>query len=146
MTTSPEALREAQRDLAFVLEAYGADWKPDPHAPDTIYGPSLKGGVARLADVRGWGYLTGGGHGALGLPGEKAREIQDALGRLIAAIPALVSALQEAREALGPFVEEGLRFEPECSDEDPWGAVLKVGHFRRAAEVHRAISHGGVDE
>ncbi|MBS0370963.1 MAG: hypothetical protein JSS57_17415 [Proteobacteria bacterium] len=58
----------------------------------------------------------------------------------------VLSALQEAREALGPFVEEGLRFEPECSDEDPWGAVLKVGHFRRAAEVHRAISHGGVDE
>lgn len=123
MTTSPEALREAE--------------------PVKCLGERFQD-----AFLRGWGddrlvaYAD--------LPAEaQAKWNRAALAfvcTLSDAPSELKSALQDARKALGPFVEEGLRFEPECSDEDPWGAVLKVGHFRRAAEVHRALSPGGADE
>ena len=32
-----------------------------------IWGQSEKGGVTVIANIRGWGYLTGQGHGALGM-------------------------------------------------------------------------------
>jgi hypothetical protein len=32
-----------------------------------IYGTSDKGGDCTVLDIRGWGYLTGRGHGALGM-------------------------------------------------------------------------------
>jgi hypothetical protein len=38
---------------------------------------------ARVLDVRGWGYLTGGGGGALGLPEPKAERIEQQLARHI---------------------------------------------------------------
>lgn len=41
-------------------------------------------GYAKIADVRGWGFLTGGGSGALGLPEKEAVEIQTAIGVRIA--------------------------------------------------------------
>ena len=34
----------------------------------------------RLLDLRGWGYLTGMGSGALGMPPQAAAGIQDAIG------------------------------------------------------------------
>ena len=37
-----------------------------------------------VLDVRGWGRLTGRGHGALGLPEKEAMELQDAFGRHVA--------------------------------------------------------------
>jgi hypothetical protein len=42
------------------------------------------GGPNPIIDIRGWGYLTGGGHGALGLSVEQAKAEQDALGDLVA--------------------------------------------------------------
>ena len=47
-----------------------------------------------ICDIRGWGYLTGKGHGALGLDAETARAIQDANAHLIAAAPELLAALK----------------------------------------------------
>ena len=44
----------------------------------------------KICDVRGWGYLTGGG--ALGLPHDQALAIQEANARLIAAAPDLYTA------------------------------------------------------
>lgn len=32
-----------------------------------IWGRSEKGGMTVIANIRGWGYLTGQGHGALGM-------------------------------------------------------------------------------
>lgn len=54
------------------------------------------GGYAKLFDVRGWGYLTGKGHGGLGLSEGEARVIQDANAHLIAAAPELYEACREA--------------------------------------------------
>lgn len=42
------------------------------------------GGLAKLFDVRGWGYLTGNGHGALGMIREDAARMQDANAALVA--------------------------------------------------------------
>lgn len=64
-------------------------WKhtPDPttwkHENGTIWCPSAKGGDRPVLDMRGWGYLTGKGHGALGLDSETAAKEQDALALFI---------------------------------------------------------------
>lgn len=52
------------------------------------------GGVSKVFDVRGWGYLTGKGHGALGLSTDEAEAIQDANAKLAAAAPTMLDALE----------------------------------------------------
>ena len=42
------------------------------------------GGTNPVIDIRSWGYLTGGGHGALGLEQKAAANEQDAFGALVA--------------------------------------------------------------
>lgn len=51
------------------------------------------GGFEKLFDVRGWGYFTGLGHGALGMSAEDATTIQNANAHLIAAAPELYESL-----------------------------------------------------
>lgn len=51
-------------------------------------------GANKLLDIRGWGFLTGKGHGALGLDSEEAESIQIAIGNVAAAAPAMVEALE----------------------------------------------------
>lgn len=58
------------------------------------------GGDAMVCEIRGWGYLTGNGHGALGLDPAEAAKIQDANARLIAAAPDMLNALRVAYETL----------------------------------------------
>ena len=58
------------------------------------------GGEAKLFDVRGWGYLTGLGHGALGLSVDEAKAIQDANAALCAAAPEMLAALLLCQEAI----------------------------------------------
>lgn len=53
------------------------------------------GGHAKLFDVRGWGYLTGNGHGGLGMNPDHAFEVQKANARLAAAAPELLNALKD---------------------------------------------------
>lgn len=36
-------------------------------------------GWSHIADIRGWGFLTGGGTGALGLSDDEGKAIQDAI-------------------------------------------------------------------
>lgn len=50
-----------------------------------INGSNAKiGGAMRVLDVRSWGYLTGGGHGALGLTTDQASDEQDQFGEMVA--------------------------------------------------------------
>jgi len=65
-----------------------------------IWADSLKGGRTHMIDVRGWGYLTGRGTGALDLDTKDAERIQDELGALLCAAPDLLAMLQQARLAL----------------------------------------------
>lgn len=65
------------------------------------------GGYAKLFDVRGWGYLTGHGHGGLGLDAESAYAIQQANARLIAAAPELLAVAHEAFDFLGGVDDAG---------------------------------------
>lgn len=58
------------------------------------------GGHAKLFDVRGWGYLTGNGHGGLGLSYEEAMAIQKANACLVAAAPELLDALIDVQDFL----------------------------------------------
>jgi hypothetical protein len=53
-----------------------------------------------ICDIRGWGYLTGKGHGALGLDHDTAVAIQTAHGNLLASAPALKAENEELRNQL----------------------------------------------
>lgn len=61
-----------------------------------------KMGSVHIADIRGWGYLTGLTEGyALGLSEAKALEVQRRRGELIAAAPDLLASLKNARFLIG---------------------------------------------
>lgn len=78
--------------------------------------------IVQVADVRGWGYLTGGGGRALGLSNEEASARQDATGRLLAASWDLLAACEEALKHL----------------EDPWSNC--VSRAARIATLKAAIA------
>ena len=60
-----------------------APWKPPfRYNPDAQWIEDSNG--QRLLEIRGWGYLTGRGHGGLGMDGNKAASIQDAIGQRVA--------------------------------------------------------------
>lgn len=73
-------------------------WTVGPYAMD-VNGPSEKGGTFKVCDIRGWGYFTGKGHGALGLPADVAIARQTANARLIAAAPDLLEGCKLAMRA-----------------------------------------------
>ena len=52
-------------------------WHVDPLSA-TVYASDVPKGPARVADMRGWGYLTGKGQGALALSQDEAIDIQRA--------------------------------------------------------------------
>ena len=64
----------------------------------------------------------------------------------------LLSALQEAREALGPFADacdsadEGTVDNHAHCWESAMAMSVTYGDFRRAAEAYRALSPGGADD
>lgn len=66
-----------------------------------IWGDSLKGGRTHVLDVRGWGYLTGGGHGALGLSEDDGIAAQRAIQAYVVAawnaVPTLLSEIAALR-------------------------------------------------
>ena len=71
--------------------------------PETwIWGPSEKGGITHVADIRGWGYLTGRGDGGLRLGEDEAFARQKATGAFIAHartdVPALLDEVARLRE------------------------------------------------
>jgi hypothetical protein len=79
-------------------QPFAAPWSyGHPWPGGWVMAQSLRGGQAHVADVRGWGYLTGSGVGGLRLPSEEASEIQDRIGHLMAAAPDLLEALRVAK-------------------------------------------------
>lgn len=93
-----------------------------------VFGKDGEGGDVLIADVRGWGYLTGQGTGALGLSHEEATAIQDKRGKLLAAAPDLLKAL---RLMLGVFDEgQGVL----------WGGV----HEKAVSDAYSAIAKAEV--
>lgn len=90
--------QEAHTPGPWVIEAFGS---PRVLATD-------EKGSWPICDIRGWGHLTGKGHGALGLDNETAAAIQDANARLIAAAPALLKALEAVHAPYATLTAEAL--------------------------------------
>lgn len=104
-----DALEKLADEATFRTD--GGEWKSDDYGIRQIWAKSLKGGNAHVADVRGWGYFTGMGHGALGLTEDEGIEAQRQIGQFIAAanpatIKALIAELREARGLLDDLVCE----------------------------------------
>lgn len=59
-------------------------YKADEFNGLSIWGTDKDGDASRRLDVRGWGYLTGGGHGALGLSEHEAIDEQHRFARFVA--------------------------------------------------------------
>lgn len=92
----------------------GGPWQLDKFAC-YVWAPSEKGGDfpvmdepgqnGRVVELRGWGYYTGHGHGALGLPAEEAKRRQRLTGEHVArldpqTVSSIVSELLSHRERL----------------------------------------------
>lgn len=60
-----------------MTEHFPTPWHVDPYS-GSVYAADVPKGSPRVADMRGWGYLTGKGHGALGLPETEAIAAQKA--------------------------------------------------------------------
>lgn len=58
-------------------------WKAETEFSCRIMAHNIPKGPMTICDIRGWGYLTGKGHGALGLSQEEAIAIQKANAELI---------------------------------------------------------------
>ena len=111
----------------------------------TVRGRPLRCLLAEMRDVSDWIERTK----PQGLLYDSARP---ALRDAAEEIDALLSALQEAREALGPFADacdsadEGTVDNQAHCWESAMAMSVTYGDFRRAAEVYRALSPGGADE
>lgn len=65
----------SETEAEHASEPFGLPWSVGPHG--AVWCQSLKGGETRPIDIRGWGYLTGKGHGGLGLAYDEAVVIQE---------------------------------------------------------------------
>lgn len=115
----------------------GGEWKSDDYGIRQIWAKSLKGGNAHIADVRGWGYFTGMGHGALGLTEDEGIEAQRQIGQFIAAanpatIKALIAELKEARAALEPFAAHFVIYQADTPSMTVIPLTTEYRHIRRA--------------
>lgn len=95
----------------------GHDLKSDDYGR-MIWGQSKKDGPAHVMDIRGWGYLTGRGTGALGLSYDDAIAAQKAVqAYAVAAWNAVPKLIEAARQ--GPAGYEPKANEPKPSDPTP---------------------------
>ncbi len=88
-------------------------WTYDPRSGWINADQCCARGPMHVADIRGWGHLTGGGHGAHGMAREDAAKIQDANAKLICGVHGLLEAAKElANETCRTFGAEDI--EPGC--------------------------------
>lgn len=88
-----QAIPESVETEPRLISQTPGPWKVDPHCTTMIWtvGNPYGKGQMRIADIRGWGHLTG--QGACRFSEDKAAAIQDANAHLIAAAPELYEAL-----------------------------------------------------
>ncbi|MDB5607750.1 MAG: hypothetical protein JWP25_4650 [Bradyrhizobium sp.] len=112
-------------------------WRVCPYALH-IYADNVPKGPARVADLRGWGYLTGKGHGALGLSDDEGIKVQKANAELIV----------KAVNSHGPLVKaltDALCELSHCADQ--LGAREHNSVRRAIAESRRVLAAvGGVKQ
>lgn len=75
-------------------------------------------GPMLVADVRGWGHLTGTGCGACKMHPEDAEDIQNANGRLIAAAPRMLEIIKQVARTQAQFSPEARKLIKELEDDD----------------------------
>ena len=76
-----------------MLKTFAAGpWIYDPLGA-FVYAGDPHNMVSMVANIRGHGFLTGEGYGALGLSEKEARVVQDKIGKRIAQVPALLDML-----------------------------------------------------
>lgn len=108
-----EELAETIERLAGAAEPLGNNLAVQEfHGPREITCENVKiGGPAKVFDVRGWGYLTGKGHGGLGLSEDEALAIQTANTTLIVTLvnnlPSILSALRGREECTWSADDDG---------------------------------------
>lgn len=108
-----------------------------------VWGRSPKHGDSHVLDIRGWGELTGKGHGALGLPEAEATAIQDARAELFSELVNNVDALLAAAEA------EAEAWRPITGEPDtgkaPWDGerydLFDVNHGKRGLRAPDSYWH-----
>jgi hypothetical protein len=82
-----------------------------------------------MIDVRGWGYLTGRGSGALALDADTASRLQDELGRLVASAPDMADT--------GAFLLARLAEFEQTVESESGAAVVRDWHGHVAPAVAR---------
>ena len=101
--TDTERLKELE------AKATPGPWEAPEHLPTWIYGEQ-DGKTIHVADIRGWGCMTGKGSGALGWSEERADEKQRANAALIVEVRNALPALLDRLEALEAVAEAARRY------------------------------------
>jgi hypothetical protein len=150
MTTTLDTM-ELRRILEVAANAglKSGEWRADTYGLQ-IWADGLRDGDTHILDIRGWGYLTGRGHGALALAEDEAIAIQRAWqAHVVAFDPATCRALLDRLDALEGLLREsvdltGLCTTPERFSESGTGEVFlrMTAHNAKA----RAFLSRGKDE
>ena len=117
------------------VETFGAiPWRIEPYCTNLI----CDANGTHIADVRGWGHLTGTGAGGLGLPSKEAVVLQAAVAhRLVECVNGYAELQQELAEARNDIV---------CLSEakDGWMARIYSAEYARdrAEEMLQRTSAG----
>lgn len=117
--------RSTQKDTSSSAGASSPGHTPGPWKAEFFGSPRVIATDAKgpfpVCDVRGWGHLTGKGHGALGLSHEEGAAIQDANARLIAAAPDLLALARR----LDAWWTEEFPSGPDANHE-VWGGIGRL--------------------
>ncbi len=134
--TKPRLSIEEILELDRELHPKG-NWKYEP-CGQSIWCESEAQSGYMVADVRGWGYLTGGG--ALNLQHEVAGRIQDNTGKYIAAMPDAVAHLKLQQERIRELTK-ALEFIAKLNAKPPLS-----GHWRDSARLSGKVAQKALNQ
>lgn len=119
MTDARTLIEELVETIDKLPGTIGGKWKLGYTGSDIGCENEKIGGFAKLLDIRGWGYLTGTGHGALGLSQDEGAVVQrlysqhvincspDNIRTIAEEFRKLEAERDELRKALKPFAYIG---------------------------------------